>query len=469
MRNLLLLIIIPFISVSTFGQIDIHINGFYERVIQLTELNNALTKSFNVLASDTISSNGIASFDYNIQTPKYYEIRVDNRSTSILLEPGVAYAIEIEAPKYQQIAKAPIQVIGISASGERQLFLHEEWSKYQQDLATFIADNPTLSSDSSKSHLVDSLSTSLLQRYNQAIIDYPWFNRSIKCQLGMLKKNALTYSDLLDSCALSQFAISDPIYLEAFRLSSQKQVNQWLFKHHNELRSLASSDELLDSIFIWLDLDSVLVDFHLHQELIIASLAYEKSLPGLTLTNRLKLLKKLGYNTNNPQIESLCKDAYEQLSKLIPNTKAPELVVFDQRGNEVSLSQFAGKFIYLQFWNEKNTASILDLKLIDRIRKTYKKNIFFLSIHIGEDEIVLEEYLNKHDINWPVYHISEDDPIVIEYNVETTPMYYLIDPNGYLLRAPAERPNRLYPLFDAINDSQVSSIKSYEIIRTYDD
>jgi len=469
MRNFIFLAAIVFCGLPTFGQVDIHINGFYGRIIQLTELSDGLTKSFNVLGSDTIGNDGMASFNYEVQTPKYYEIRVDNRSITVLLEPEIAYAIEIEAPKYQQIAKAPLQIIGIDASGEKQDFLHEKWNDYQQDFSLFITNNPALSSDSNKIFLVDSLSTFLFQRYRQEIIDYTWFARSISCQIGMLEKDVLARSSMLDSCVLSHFSISDPIYLEAFELSSQKQVNQWLFKHHNSFKSITNSDSLLDSLSNWLNQDSIFIGYPMHQELIITRLAYNNSLPGFTLVNRLKLIKQLGYATQNPEIELVCKRAYEQLSKLIINTKAPGFTILDNRNRKVSLNQFTGKFVYLQFWSEKNTASILDLKLIDKIRKTYRKNIFFLSVHVGNSETELEEYLQKHGINWPVYHISEDDPIIYEYSVQTTPMYYLIDPSGYLLRSPAERPSRLYPLFDAINGSEVSGVKSYEIIRTYDD
>jgi thiol-disulfide isomerase/thioredoxin len=457
------------ISFVGIGQIDIHINGFEGRKIELTELTDALTESYQTLAIDTVDFEGMATLPPVIQTAKEYQLRVDSRVLTLLLEPDVAYAIELTVPKYIQVKQAPIAIEQIDASGKNQIYLHEEWFAFEEDLASFITKEEAIATDTLRTYKVDSITTALNKKFEAPAIQYPWFKQSMDLELAMLKKDVLKKNSGLDSCVTGLFYLNSPRYLEALLLYYQKDIGKWLFDRHGQFQSIANSRNAIDSLMLWLNNDSIAISFPEHQELILAKLTYDKKLPKFSLANRLALLKQIGFSTENPNMELLCKNAYENLSQLIPNSLAPDIELFDKNGRSIQLSDLRGKFVYLQFWSKDNTASILDVKLLAGIQKTYRKNIQFVSIHVGSDSDNFEEYMKSHGVSWPVHHVDKDDPILAIYRIEVTPTYYLIDPNGYLLRSPAERPNRLYPLFDAINDSEVSGVKSYEIIRTYDD
>ncbi len=469
MRVSLVTFLLFSISFACLGQIDIHINGFYGRKIELTELTDALTKSYQTLVADTIDFEGMVTLNPTIQTAKEYQLRVDNKTLPLLLEPNVAYAIELAVPKYIQVKQAPLTITQIDASGKNQIYLHEEWSNFEEDLASFITKEEAIATDTLRTYKIDSVSISLKNKFAVTAIQYPWFKQSMDIELAMLKKDVLKKNSGLDSCVTGLFYLNSPRYLEALLLYYQKSIGKWLFDRHGQFQTIADSKNAIDSLKSWLNKDSIAISFPEHQELILAKLAYDKKLPEFSLSNRLAILKQIGFSTENPNMELLCKNAYEDLSQLIPNSLAPDIELFDKNGRSIQLSELRGRFVYLQFWSKDNTASVLDVKLLAGIQKTYRKNIQFVSIHIGDDYDTFEEYMKSHGVSWPVHHISKDDPILNTYRIEATPTYYLIDPSGYLLRSPAERPNRLYPLFDAINDSEVSGVKSYEIIRTYDD
>lgn len=452
-----------------FGQIDIHINGFYGRRIELTELTDALTKSYQTLAQDTIDYEGMVTLYPEIKTAKEYQLRVDNRELTLHLEPQVAYAIELTAPLHIQVKQAPLTIKQIDASGENQVYFHELWNSFEEDLAKFITTEEAIATDTLRTYKIDSVSTSLRLKYQEFTNKYTWLKHAIAIELAMLRKDVLKKNDGLDSCITGWFYLDSPRYLDALLLFYQKDIGKWIFNRHSQFQKIATNNHAADSLKEWLNQDSIAISFIKHQELIIAKLAYDKKLPNFSLNNRLALLKQIGITSKSQQMELLCKNAYKNLSQLIPNSQAPDIELFDENGRSINLSDLQGRFVYLQFWSKDNTASILDVKLLERIQKTYRKNIQFVSIHIGDNYDSFNEYMKNYGVTWPVYHVYNDDAILATYRIETTPTYYLIDPNGYLLRSPADRPNRLYPLFDAINDSEVSGVKSYEIIRTYDE
>ena len=108
----------------------------------------------------------------------------------------------------------------------------------------------------------------------------------------------------------------------------------------------------------------------------------------------------------------------------------------DTAGNNVSLSQFKGKYVLLDFWASWCRPCRMENPNVVAAYNTFKnKNFTVLSVSLDEKR---ESWLNaiKMDgLNWT--HVSDlkywSNDAARQYNIQSIPQNYLIDPNGVII------------------------------------
>lgn len=122
--------------------------------------------------------------------------------------------------------------------------------------------------------------------------------------------------------------------------------------------------------------------------------------------------------------------------------QSPGFALLDQYDSLVTSDRFTGKkFQYIMFWSVDNTVSTNELRLMKSLYDKYKWDIEFVSINVDEDPRLMKNFLKKNLYTWTFLHQGKDREIRKRYNATALPMYYLVDPDGVLLQAPALRPS----------------------------
>jgi len=154
------------------------------------------------------------------------------------------------------------------------------------------------------------------------------------------------------------------------------------------------------------------------------------------------LFKYIKENSNYPDNSKIADNFYNYFTELTPSYPAPDFQLIDQHGDTVSLEDFRGKYLYLQFYTSWSRVCQSEMPLIVDLKKKYGKDFSFISVSLDEDLSANKRFLKMHrDYNWHFTHFS-DDPIVKErYRVQNIPEYFLIDPKGKIHLAPALRPS----------------------------
>jgi peroxiredoxin len=136
----------------------------------------------------------------------------------------------------------------------------------------------------------------------------------------------------------------------------------------------------------------------------------------------------------NAAMKERIKSMDVEYGRLKNGNQAPDFTLEDMNGNKVSLSDFKGKWVYLNFWSINNEACIGDfMKYGPVIKEKYKdKNIVFLNICFEEDAEKWRKKVDELQIDGVnVIAKGETSPkICKDYLADLLPRTFLIDKAG---------------------------------------
>lgn len=161
--------------------------------------------------------------------------------------------------------------------------------------------------------------------------------------------------------------------------------------------------------------------------------------------------------------KNLTHDNYRDQIKLILDKKmtlakgkpAPEFLVYNQNDQEVRLSDFKGKLVYIDFWATWCRPCREESPFYRTLSKEFQgKNVVFVSISL-DDPQNLETWKTMIKEDPYIVHLRTHDgwsPAISQaYQVSGVPTYVLIDQEGKIIDASAPRPSsgEIKPLLDS--------------------
>lgn len=123
-------------------------------------------------------------------------------------------------------------------------------------------------------------------------------------------------------------------------------------------------------------------------------------------------------------------EAYEKFGK-----SAPDFSATDTDGKPISLQQYRGKVVLLDFWAVWNGFCVGEVLRVKKIYNTYKDQGFeVIGVSLDTDETKLRHYLKENDIPWrQIYSgLERQCPLAQQYDVRSVPTRWLIDREGRL-------------------------------------
>ena len=120
--------------------------------------------------------------------------------------------------------------------------------------------------------------------------------------------------------------------------------------------------------------------------------------------------------------------------KLQPGQAAPDFTLPDLDGQLVSLSQFKGQVVLLDFWASWCVPCINDLPYLRKVKeKTADWPVVFVNISLDVDEIAWREAIDKHEIKGVHVRAGSGSDVAKSYQVMGIPSYYLVDSQGLIV------------------------------------
>ena len=253
----------------------------------------------------------------------------------------------------------------------------------------------------------------------------------------LIKGDSSNFSDIAITGAPANYEYEEFLY-------QIKPLNDYVTLYRNSVQT-APTQAAKDSMIIALN-----TTYNIYQESIDRFIARKKNSPVSSLllaysydtdpNKDVVLLEKRFNALNGPALQS---QFAKNISQVIANdkigaigTKAINFIQTDTSGTAVSLSQFKGKYVLLDFWASWCRPCRMENPNVVAAYNTFKnKNFAVLSVSLDEQKDLWLRAIKADKLNWT--HISDlkywSNEVAMQYHIQSIPQNFLIDPNGVII------------------------------------
>jgi len=176
---------------------------------------------------------------------------------------------------------------------------------------------------------------------------------------------------------------------------------------------------------------------------------------GRILERLAYIYEKLG-NTELAEVYWRKSDPkYELWGKPVTDFAATDL-----DGKSISLKDYRGKVVLLDFWGVWCGPCIAEMPNLKRVYPTYKDQGFdIIGVSLDDEESALRDYLKENDIQWRQIYSGErweEDPLAQQFKITGVPEQWLIDRDGKLITHKARGEKLEQLVLEALKDKSAN-------------
>jgi peroxiredoxin len=116
--------------------------------------------------------------------------------------------------------------------------------------------------------------------------------------------------------------------------------------------------------------------------------------------------------------------------------RAPDFTATDLSGNQISLSDYRGKVVLLDFWATWCAGCLMEMPDVKQVYEKYHKDKDFVVIGVSLDvnQARTKEFVKKSGFDWPQVYDGRgwESGVAQLYHVDAIPSTFLIDKKGII-------------------------------------
>lgn len=114
------------------------------------------------------------------------------------------------------------------------------------------------------------------------------------------------------------------------------------------------------------------------------------------------------------------------------DVKAPDFTLKNLEGKEISLKDFRGKWVILDFWGSWCPWCIKGFPELKEAYEKYQNDLVIIGIDCRESEEDWKAGVEKYQLPWVNVYNPQDSKLTEEYAVPGYPTKAIINPEGYI-------------------------------------
>ena len=115
----------------------------------------------------------------------------------------------------------------------------------------------------------------------------------------------------------------------------------------------------------------------------------------------------------------------------------PDFTENDFSGKPLSLSQYKGKVVLVDFWATWCTPCMREFPNTLKVYKKYHDQGFeIIGVSLDDDRAELEKFLKENNVPWQQFYDGQgrDNKLAVKYGADSPPAFYLLDRAGKIIR-----------------------------------
>jgi peroxiredoxin len=414
----------------------------YEDYISLKE---------KLIAETKIDQSGKFSLSANISGTSKVFLRSDNVASNFYVEPGKSYSVVIPpvAPGKEilgNINYVPLKINNQSAGDINSLI-----AGFNNKFDNFVQENYNQIIRKSAKKQIEEFKAKMRKDY--AAVKDPFFKDFLNYSLATLEqlaqypKNKL-YKQYLHSAPINHrnpeyMAFFNDFYENYFLLIAQSNKGAEIPEAINKYRNYQKLLTILSQ-------DSLLQNPEIRELILIKGLKENYHNEDFDKTSIQAVLKYIITSSEFENNRKIAANVINKLSRFEEGATAPEFKLSDISGKTVSLSDFKGKYIFINFYANWCSSCVQEMSVMRKLHEKYGDKIVFISISTDKSKNDFAAFAKKNQFPWTFLHYENQKTVLEQYDSRSLPGYFLISPDGRFVKAHAEVPSLIEKRFHEI-------------------
>lgn len=445
-----LLLALPSIAVPTVieGKVD---DYYKEHRIELIRFSDRISFRNEFLQNQFITEEGTFKFELDLEETILVVLRSNHVNAMLYLHPGTTYKVSMPKLRADQaITIANTNVVELDFEQLPANDINSLISDLNLCYEQFVEDNYQELAKQSFQKELDAFKADLIEHSFQGEVD-PYFVNYRKYMLASLDQMRYQMSGFADSRKLifEQYFKDQPIryenveYMNFFHAFHDQYLQVYIANYGSNVISYAINGDEANYSFLLqaFGKDAFLENMQLREMVVLKSMTEIFHTGKYQKQNVLALIDSVALTSKHEENRKIAHNIKHELTRLTPGYAAPNFKLTDIEGNEFSLKDFEGQYIYIGFWATWAKSGIVDMSLMPEMLENYGKHVAFISICADDDPEAMKTFLEQHpEYEWTFLYGGDNAQLLQAYNVRSLPSYFLIGPDGKLMQAPALSP-----------------------------
>lgn len=135
------------------------------------------------------------------------------------------------------------------------------------------------------------------------------------------------------------------------------------------------------------------------------------------------------FGTTHCQAQKRVSEPAESVQNTARKVKAPLFDIKGIKGEKISLKDFQGKVVFLDFWATWCPPCVMSSPEVERLGKDYDGKIEVVSISMDDDPRPVLMFVEQNDIKSHVA-LGSNSNIGYQYGISSLPTYFIVDQEG---------------------------------------